>query len=272
MRRSVLCFAITVTVLASREAEGNPLGDCLAAFPEIDVTNPSSHGSEEGFVEFMASGQYRKEVVRRLTRIQRAAAAGHLPSQYLHVTYFRGGEDIRPPIDGLLERNGPESWSIMERLAEKGFALAQHEVGMRAKDAGFFPPIDVMGRFDEDAAARSRKVFFEWMTRSALQGNRSAWESLADFYALQIEKFEGSTEDRVQGYAWTHLRAIPSRKSVAPEVWENNKAEAWARLRGTEEQEAAKALAARYEREVFPKLLKRDGPRGICRLEPQFAE
>ena len=215
----------------------------------------------------------REENERSLALLRRAADLGHLPSRY-HLATFSVREG-QPAPGGMLDPGERER--LIEELARLTFPYAEEIMAFRTKDEGFFPNDRFAPGFDAHAAALKRWNFFVWMTRSALHGNRMAWEHLAEFYAVQIENFESSPEDRVRGYAWEHLRSLPVydwEKNPARERWveERRKQRAWQRLRGPEEQARAEALAAHYEKSIFPHVLSDRSREAICAVEPQFED
>jgi TPR repeat protein len=135
----------------------------------------------------------RKSRVRELRLLRQASDLGHLPSRYLLATWFgQSTRDLDPPIEGLPDAE--EQRKLLRELALAGFPLAEYAVAMEAKDEWFHPNRRVPG-WKEQAAAK-RAECLEWLTSSARQGHRSAWESLALFYPDHNNPFEASSAMR----------------------------------------------------------------------------
>jgi hypothetical protein len=255
LRAAATLLPLLALPLATEAAAGSALELCRQAF------DPAAHRAARtsGLGEF----------ARQLRLLREGAALGHLPSQYHLAVYFSG--ESTSALAGVPDR--AERDAILTRLAEATFPLAERAVAWRTKDEGFFG--DRWAKdFDAHAAAVKRWRFFTWMTRAALHGDRMAWEALANLYPYEIERYFGDADARVRGYAWAYLRSIPVydfERGALGSVWTNKERKAWARLEGADEQERARALAERYEREVFPKLIRDTSALAICSLEPQFA-
>lgn len=255
LRTAAALAPLLALPLATNAEAGRALELCRQAF------DPAAHAA--------AGTSGAGEFARKLRLLREGAALGHLPSQYHLAVYFSG--ESTSTLAGVPDR--AERDAILTRLADATFPLAERAVAWRSKDEGFSGNRWAKG-FDEHAAAVKRWRFFTWMTRAALHGDRMAWEALAEFYPYEIERYSGDADARVRGYVWAYLRSIPVDdvdRSALGSVWAHKEREAWARLEGPEEQERARATAARYEREVFPKLIRDTSALAICSLEPQFA-
>jgi hypothetical protein len=266
--------------LASHAGDRTPLDLCRDAFTGQRERFEAKYGAPKSPGELLERlgiagvlGLERAEKERSLELLRRAADLGHLPSRYHLATFSRGEGEA--PLEGMLDPTAREQ--LIEELAEQTFPFAEEIMALRTNDEGFFPDDRFEPGFDAHAAAVKRWNYFRWMTRSALHGNRMAWESLAEFYALQIDEFESSPEDRVRGYAWEHLSHLPVHdweKGSEAARWleRTGKQAAWQRLRGPDEQARAEALAAHYERSIFPHVLRDRDREAICAIEPQFAD
>lgn len=275
-------IGLPVPQLAAYAAEPTPLDLCrsafagrqerlAAAFPPAMAGESLDDVFERIDVAAMRKAE-RAELEHMLPRLRRAVDLGHLPSRYLLATLSIAEGQV--PLDGMLDE--PARERLIEELARQTFALAEYHVAFRTKDEGFFPKDRFEPGFDAHAAAMKRWSFFRWMTLAGLHGLRSAWESLADFYALQIDQFDSTAEDRVRGYAWEHLRNLPvydwEKSRTGTQWWESREQAAWRRLRDAEEQAEALALATHYEKSLFPHVLYDLEPEAICALAPQFAD
>jgi hypothetical protein len=249
------------------------------------------YGSQEAFGRAMEARQH-EHIAETVDLLRPAADAGHLPSMYLMLTYFRG-ESVPTDLAGLPTPAEREAWPL--RLYDAGFPLASQPTPAGAYDNGFHghhkpPPSEeflrklkpqALPRIRErlarevytshEEAAKLRRAYVEALKWGAARGNTSRWESLESAYDQIVARFGGGIEYQVERYA---LLELTKRRWLLGEefnVPKDDQEELAVKLAAEGRLEAAKALARRYVETLWPRRIETRSSQDKCRLRPQFA-
>ncbi len=249
------------------------------------------YGSEEAFGRAVQTNQ-RKSAQRKLSLLRPAADAGHLPSMYRMLSYFRGSAELKDELRGLPSDVERESWARL--LYERGFPLASKPTPPGAYDQGFNgnhtpPPSEEFLRklkkralprirdrlahevyTSHEEAASLRAAHIDALRWSAARGNTASWERLERAYEQVARKFGGDIEYLIERYA---LLEITQRlwtlgdESNVPRKHQEELAET---IAAQGQLERAQDLARRYVRELWPRRIQTRKDGDVCRLQPQF--
>lgn len=257
--------------------------DDVGSYEELHEWGAREYGSVEAFQSEMERRQ-REDAARQIKLLAPGIEAGHLPSQYLRAQYWPA------------ERGTPGALTVPEKeraflqLMEAGFPLAARHLWVGSKDRGFNPEYSPGYASNLDwppekqpphlqailrKAALEREEFFRVARWGAVRGNMPQWNVLASFYSVSAEEWGGGAAHRIEAYAWYELE----KRSWSEKSWNvDNKYNIPAKrqreleetLEEGRERHAAKELAERYMRVLWPRRIVLAEWRDICRLRPQF--